>query len=240
MVNVKDDRQRLSVSVDDGTFDVFVAKPKDVPAAAVICVPSIFGLNSEADRWLRDYADAGFIASVYDPFWRTDPGGLSVSEDADRKRAQTRRDAFVASDGIRDLEGVISAMRALTECNGNVAVAGYCFGGRYAMIAAARLDVQAAVTFHGIRMGDNLEDARSMKVPVSFHFGDEDHSTPMTEVNAIIDAAKDGADAQIVVYSGVGHSFTWHGHKLFDRTADETSFRHALALLEPLNRKENA
>jgi carboxymethylenebutenolidase len=239
MVNAKDDRQTLSVIVDDGTFDAFVARPKDVPAAAVICVPSIFGLNSETDRWLRDYADAGFLACVYDPFWRSDPGELSVTDDGDRKRAQTRRDAFVCDDGIRDLNATIAAMRALPECNGNVAVAGYCFGGRYAMIAAARLDVQAAVTFHGICMGDNLEEARSMKVPVSFHFGDEDHSTPMAEVNAIIDAAKDDADAEIVVYPGVGHSFTWHGHKWYDRSADETSFRRALALLEPLNRKGN-
>jgi carboxymethylenebutenolidase len=235
-----DDRRRLNVIVDDGTFGVFVAQPKDVPAAAVICVPSIFGLNSETDRWLRDYADAGFLACVYDPFWRTDPGGLSVVGDTDRARAKTRRDAFVADDGIRDLTGVIAAMRTLPACNGNVAVAGYCFGGRYAMIAAARLDVQAAVAFHGIRMGDNLEDARSMKVPVSFHFGDEDHSTPITEVNAIIEAAKDDADAEIVVYPGVGHSFTWHAHKWYDRNADETSFRRALALLEPLNRKGNA
>jgi carboxymethylenebutenolidase len=234
------ERIAVNVIVEDGSFEAYVARPDVVPAAAVVCVPSIFGVNSEAQRWLRDYSAAGFLACVYDPFWRTDPGGLSIGDDADRERAQKRRDAFKPDDGIRDVRGAIAAMRVLPECNGNVAVAGYCFGGRYAMIAAARFDVQAAVAFHGIRMGDNLDDARSMKVPVSFHFGDEDHSTPMTEINAIIDAAKDDADAEIVVYPGVGHSFTWHGHKWYDRNADETSFRRALALLEPLNRRVNA
>jgi carboxymethylenebutenolidase len=203
----------------------------------VIIVPSIFGLNEETNRWLAAYSAEGFLTAVYDPFWRTDPGSLSVIDPADRARAQARRDAFEAEDGVRDLRFAIAAMRALPESNGNVAVGGYCFGGRYALIAAARLDVQAAFAFHGIRMGDNLEDARNIRVPVSFHFGDDDHSTPMSEVRAIQAAVEGNPNVELCVYPGVGHSYTWHGHQLHHPAADAESWRRVMAVLAPLRER---
>jgi carboxymethylenebutenolidase len=227
-------RTTIEVRVDDGSFELEIVAPESLPAAGVVIVPSIFGLNEEADRWLREYSAAGFLAAVYDPFWRTDPGALSVTLDEDRVRAKARRDGFAADDGIRDLRGAIETLRALPENNGNVAVPGYCFGGRYALIAAARLNVQAAVAFHGIRMGDNLDDARAVRVPVSFHFGDDDHSAPMSEVRALIDASRGNRNVELCVYPGVGHSFTWHGHPLHDPAAEAESWRRAMAVLAPL------
>ncbi len=227
-------RATLEVAAGDGSFQLETAAPAVLPAAAVIIVPSIFGLNEETKRWLAAYSAAGFFTAVYDPFWRTDPGPLSVTDAADRSRAQARRDAFVADDGVRDLRAAIAAVRALPACNGNVAVGGYCFGGRYALIAAARLDVQAAFAFHGIRMGDNLEDARNIRVPVSFHFGDDDHSTPMSEVRTIAAAVEGNPNVELCVYPGAGHSYTWHGHASYDAAADAASWRCAMALLAPL------
>jgi carboxymethylenebutenolidase len=177
---------------------------------------------------------------VYDPFWRSDPGSLALGVDADRERAARRRDAFVPEDGVRDLAGAVAALRALPESNGNVAAAGYCFGGRYAMIAAARLDVQAAVAFHGICMGESLDAARAIRVPVSFHFGDEDHSTPMTEVRAIQAAVAGNPQVELCVYEGVGHSFTWHGHARYDAAADAASFQRAMHVLAPLQQEQTA
>lgn len=232
-------KRRLAVAVSNGSFQLEVVEPQHAPAPAVVIVPSIFGLNDETDRWLADYAAEGFIAAVYDPFWRTDPGTLSVSAEPDRERARARRDAFVAEDGVRDVAAAVAALRGLPDCNGNIAVAGYCFGGRYALIAAARLDVQAAVSFHGIRMGDSLEDARNIRVPVSFHFGDNDHSTPMSEVRAIQAAVQGNSNVELCVYEGVGHSYTWHGHPLHDPEAERTSWDRAMAVLAPL-RKERA
>jgi carboxymethylenebutenolidase len=227
----------IEIAVDDGAFQLKIATPAAVPAATVIIVPSIFGLNEESDRWLSVYSAEGFLTAVYDPFWRTDPGALSVTDPAERVRAQARRDAFEVEAGVRDLRAAIAAMRARPESNGNVAVGGYCFGGRYAMIAAARLDVQAAFSFHGISMGDSLEDARNIRVPVSFHFGDDDHSTPMSEVRAIQAAVEGNPLVELCVYAGVGHSYTWHGHRLHHPVADAESWQRAMAVLAPLRKR---
>jgi carboxymethylenebutenolidase len=231
-------KRMQAIAVDDRSFDVDIAIPGTLPTAAIVIVPSIFGLNSETDRWLADYSAEQFIAAVYDPFWRTDPGSLSVTDQRDRARAQKRRDAFDSADGVRDLTAAIAAMRALPECNGNVAVAGYCFGGRYELIAAAVLDVQAAVSFHGIRMGDQLAEARAIRVPVSFHFGDDDHSTPMNEVRAIQSAVAGNPLVELCVYEGVGHSFTWHGHALYHPEADQQSWQRAIDVLAPLRSEQ--
>jgi carboxymethylenebutenolidase len=226
--------KQVTVRVEDGAFPLLVACPAVLPAAAVVCVPSIFGINAEARRWLEQYSAAGFLTAVYDPFWRTLPGALDIGDAEQARKARARRDAFKADDGVRDLRGATDAVRALPECNGNVAVAGYCFGGRYALIAAAQLDVQAAVAFHGIRMGDSVADVRPLRCPVSFHFGDDDHSTPMSEVEAIQTALRDDPNAHIYVYPGVGHSYTWRGHRLYDDLAARLSEERALSLLETL------
>jgi len=214
--------------------ETFSALPSRTPAPAIVLVPSIFGLNDETRRWLQMYSDAGFVALVYDPFWRTAPGALSVTDPEDRKKAQHRRDHFDVEQGVSDLDDIITIARGMPESNGKVAVVGYCFGGRYAMIAAARLDVQAGVAFHGISMGQSLEVAPAIKAPVSFHFGDDDHSTPMSEVEQIQAAFAGNPLADIYVYRGAGHSFTWHGHRLYDAAADETSMRRARNVLDTL------
>jgi len=47
-------RTTIEVRVDDGSFELEIVAPESIPAAGVVIVPSIFGLNEEADRWLRD------------------------------------------------------------------------------------------------------------------------------------------------------------------------------------------
>ena len=223
-------------NADGSSFPALLARPAKVPAAAVVCVPSIFGVNDEARRYLRQYADAGYVALVYDPFWRTTPGPLSPTEDADRRIAMTRRDGFIVGEGVTDLRSAIGAVRSLDACNGKVAIAGYCFGGRYAYLAATQLDVDAAISYHGIRIGDSLAGAGPLRCPATFHFGDQDHSVPMSEVDAIRLALRDDPRAEICVYPGVGHSFTWRGYHLYDEAAAHVAEARALALLATLSR----
>lgn len=211
-----------------------VARPARTPAPAIVIVPSIFGLNDESQRWLRFYSAEGFLTFVYDPFWRTAPGALEMDAPGGREKAHARRDAFVAEAGVTDLAAVIARVRAMPECNGKVAVVGYCFGGRYAVIAAARLDVDAVVSFHGIRVGDSLEEARRIRVPASLHFGDSDRSAPLPEVEAVQDAVRGNPQVELFIYPGVGHSFTWPGNQHYDAAADAASMERAMRVLRAL------
>jgi carboxymethylenebutenolidase len=223
-----------NIRASGGSFPALVAYPARTPAPAIVCVSSIFGVTDEAKRWLRADSAAGFLTLVYDPFWRTDPGPLSPLIDSERERATARRNATAVEDATADLAAVIDAARALPECNGRVAVVGYCFGGRYAFIAAATLPIDAAVSYHGILIGESLEVASAIRVPVSLHCGDIDPECPMTEVEAIRAATKDNPLVDLHVYAGVGHSFTWRDYRKYDAAAAAQSEARAFALLDTL------
>lgn len=216
------------------TFTALVAAPPAEVAPAIVCVPSIFGITEEAQRWLRVDSAAGFLTLVYDPFWRSDPGPLSPLNDAERARATARRDRTDVDDATADLAAVIDAARAMPGCNGKVAVVGYCFGGRYAVIAAARLPIDAAVSYHGILIGKSLADAANIRTPISLHFGGSDPACPMSEVDAIRTATAGNPLVDIHVYPGVGHSFSWRDYHRYHEGAATLSDERAFALLDTL------
>ena len=84
-----------------------------------------------------------------------------------------------------DIEDLIKDLKARPECNGKVGVLGFCFGGRYAHLAAARLGVDAAGAYHGTKIGEHLDETPQVTCPVSLHFGAVDPAVPMDEVEAI-------------------------------------------------------
>ena len=97
----------------------------------------------------------------------------------------------------------------MPQYNGKFAVAGYCFGGRYAFLAAARLHADAALSFHGANIGLHHRRSVECQMPGQLPLRrSEDHVAPMEEVNAIREALAANKDAEIFDYAGVGHSFT--------------------------------
>lgn len=224
----------LDVGVPGGRVHELLTAPAVTPAPAIVNVPAIFGVTDEAKRWLRDDAAAGFLTAVYDPFWRSDPGPLSPLDDAERARARARRDATAVADATSDLAAVIEVVRALPECNGKIAVVGYCFGGRFAFIAAAELAIDAAVSFHGILIGESLDVAADIRVPLSMHVGDDDPECPLAEIEAIRAATSGNRCVDLNVLPGVGHSFTWRNYRKFDAAAAAISEERAFALLDTL------
>jgi carboxymethylenebutenolidase len=110
--------------------------------------------------------------------------------------------------GMRDIEDLVRDLKSRPQCDGKVAILGFCFGGRYALLGAARLGVDAAASFHGTLMGQHLHEVDRVTCPVSFHFGDSDPVVPMEEVDAIREAFAGRAHADIGVYRGAGHNFS--------------------------------
>lgn len=188
---------------DNETFTGYLAEPDgDGKAPAILLITAIFGVDDEmialSDAWAAD----GFLVSTPDIFWRVMPGPT-----ADMEKAFERYEAFDFDQGVKDVEDLIADLKAHPRCNGKVAVLGFCFGGRYAHVAAARFGIDAAGSFHGTRIGDNLDETSNIKCPVSYHFGAEDPVVPMDEVDAIRSAFAGHDAVEISVYDGAGHNF---------------------------------
>jgi carboxymethylenebutenolidase len=152
-----------------------------------------------ADAWAAD----GFLVSTPDIFWRVMPGPT-----ADMEKAFARYEAFDFEKGMSDVEDLIKDLKAHPRCNGKVAVLGFCFGGRYAHLAASRLGADAAAAYHGTMIGLHLDEVDKISCPVSWHFGDQDPVVPMEEVGQIKEAFAGHGNAEIVVYEGAGHNFS--------------------------------
>lgn len=169
----------------------------------ILMIPAIFGTDSEmvelADAWAAD----GFVVSVPDIFWRVMPGPT-----ADMEKAFARYGAFDVEQGYKDVEDLLKDLRINPRCNGKVAVLGYCFGGRYAQYAVARLGADAAGAFHGTMIEAELDPMPPKSCPVSYHFGAEDPVVPMEAVEQIRAAFAGHDHADIVAHDGASHNFS--------------------------------
>jgi carboxymethylenebutenolidase len=185
-------------------FDGYLTEPAGTgKAPGILLITAIFGVDQEmrelADAWAND----GFVVSVPDIFWRQIPGPT-----ADMAVAFDRYGKFDPVQGMKDIEDLLKHLRTLPRCNGKVAILGFCFGGRYALLGAARLGIAAAGSFHGTAMGQHVDEVPKIACPVSFHFGDQDHVVPMDEVAQIQKAFSGRTNADIAVYAGAGHNFS--------------------------------
>jgi len=187
---------------DGETFDGYLSAPAGDKAPGLLLITAIFGVDDEmrelSDAWAAD----GFLVSTPDIFWRQHPGPT-----ADMDVAFGRYEKFDPVQGMLDIEDLVNDLKNRPQCNGKVAVLGFCFGGRYAHLCAARLGVDAVGAFHGTAIGQHLDETDKVKCPVSFHFGSEDPVVPMDEVDAIKKSYASHANAEIVVHEGASHNF---------------------------------
>lgn len=189
---------------DGETFDGYVVEPAgDGKVPGLLLITAIFGVDEEMRTLSDAWANDGFVVSAPDIFWRQIPGPT-----ADFEIALDRMAKFELDQGLKDVEDLIADLRAHPRCNGKVAVLGFCFGGRIAHLAAARLGADAAGAFHGTAIGLHLDEVDKINVPISYHFGEEDPVVPMDEVKAIREAFAGKSGAEIKSYPGATHNFS--------------------------------
>ncbi len=200
-------------------FTGYLATPmSDAQAPGILLITAVFGIDDEMKELSNAFANDGFVVSVPDIFWRVMPGPT-----ADMEKAFDRYGKFDPDQGMLDIEDLINDLKARPQCNGKVAVLGFCFGGRYAHLAAARLDVDAAGAYHGTAIGLHLDETDKVKCPVSFHFGDQDPVVPMDEVEAIKKSYAGRDNAEIAVYAGASHNFSMPYKEGYDPAAAAAS-----------------
>jgi carboxymethylenebutenolidase len=182
-----------------------------VPAPGLVVLPPIFGLEPVMRTFADECAARGFVVLAVNQFWRDTEPQWFARDDEGRAHATPRAQRVDVAQLVGDVGTAIDYVRARPECSGRVGVVGFCFGGRYAFLAAARLDVDAVGAFHGTQIGISLADAPNVRVPLSFQFGGDDPLTPPAEIEAIRNALAHRGDAEIVVHPGAVHNFSLPG-----------------------------
>jgi carboxymethylenebutenolidase len=194
-------------------YEACPASPGKYPA--VLIIPEVFGMHEHIKDVARRYARAGFLGVTFEPYAR-EGGVLHLpSIDAVRKVVDPVPDERVMS----DLDAVMAYVRKHRAVHaGRVGVTGFCRGGMYALLFAARnRDVKAAVAWYGqikpaitkgVRTEGPLDVAARIQSPVLGLYGAEDMGIPVADAKAMEAAIKaSGSTAEFVIYPGAPHAF---------------------------------
>ena len=204
-----------------GTFSAYIARPKTSPASAVIVLQELFGVNADIRKHCDELAEQGYLADAPDLYWRQEPGvDLSVTSQADWDHGLRLYEAYDREAGVADIKDTIDAVRSLAECNGKVALLGYCLGAPMVFMTAVRNDsIDAAVWYHGADTDKYLGEVDGLHAPILVHLAEEDEFISKTAQAAIRAALAKKSNATVYSYPGQCHAFSRHNGKHYNAAA---------------------
>jgi carboxymethylenebutenolidase len=105
---------------------------------------------------------------------------------------------------------------------------GFCMGGTISFLAACKLNgLSAAVCYYGGQIAKNADE--KPKIPTQMHFGEEDASIPMSDVEMI--KKKRGGDCEIFVYPNAQHGFHCDERGSYNAEAAKLAWQRSMAFL---------
>lgn len=191
--------ETLTLTASDGhSFGAYLARPEGKPRGGVVIIQEIFGVNSHIRSVADEYAADGYLACCPALYDRIKPGIELGYSEADIAEGLGYKNEVGNDAPLLD----IAAARDAVAASGKVGVVGYCWGGLITWLTACGVEgFSAASSYYGGGIGGakDLEPG----CPVIFHFGDQDHAIPMSEVESVREAQP---DSRVFVYPA-GHGF---------------------------------
>jgi len=223
-----------SIAAPEGThFDAYISGDTGTGRPGLVIFTPIFGLDGDMTAVADQWAEEGYLVAVPDYFFRVAPGVLDRSEEG-RKKGFARWEKLDVHRTVEDMRPVFALLRGTPACNGRVGAIGFCAGGEFAFLAATRLGADAAGAFHGTRIHNHLAEAHRAQGRISLHYGGNDPLVPMSEVTQIQAALTGNAKADIHVYDGAGHGFSFKGRPSYHEFAATNSRSRAAEVLGAL------
>jgi carboxymethylenebutenolidase len=218
----------------DGAFKAYVAAPQGKPAAAIVVIQEIFGINAVMRQLTDAFAAHGYLAICPDLFWRLEPGiELTDQTKVEWDDALGYMKRFDVGKGVEDIAATIDHVRADPRSNGKVGAVGYCLGGRLAFLTAARTDADAAVGYYGVGLENLLGE--TIKAPLLLHIAGRDSFSSKDAETKVVDALKDNPLVTLAIYPDRDHAFARPRGEHYDATdaalAEQRTLAHLKAAL---------
>jgi carboxymethylenebutenolidase len=182
---------------DGHEFQAYLAAPPGRPRGALLVIQEIFGINSHIRDLTDRFAAEGYTVIAPSLFDRVRRGIELGFAPADLQEGMGYVKQLDPEATRRDL----AAALAVVKHSGRAGAVGYCWGGSLAYLAAGELPLACAVVYYG-RVVNYLD--RKPRCPVMYHFGTEDRSIPLADVERIRAAYP---QAPVYTYEGAGHGF---------------------------------
>ncbi len=200
----------------------FVASPEQLPAPGVLLIHDIHGPNAFYHDLARRLAGAGFMAALPDLFARLEP----AANDS-REATTTRGRQLDQGQGLEDIRATLAWLQHQEQGTGKVGTIGFCMGGTFVMLTAARQPTpDASVAFYGFpkrqRTPNNPvvpsdeSEVMALASPLLAFWGEKDNGVGMDNVEEYrTEVTRHRKAHDFIVYPDVGHGFL-----TFDPEAD--------------------
>jgi carboxymethylenebutenolidase len=198
----------ITITVPDGTFTGYLAKPAKTPAPGVLVCQEIFGVNHVMRDLCDGLAGMGYVALCPDLFWRQQPGvQITDKSEAEWKQAFQLMQGFNVTKGVGDLIASLDLLRKDKAVSGRVGTVGYCLGGKLAYLMATRSSSDCNVSYYGVGIDALLGEASAITKPLLMHVAEEDQFVPKEAQAAIRKALGTNPKVEIHTYKGCDHAF---------------------------------
>ena len=223
---------------DGGTFQGYLALPEGGKGPGLMILQEIFGVN-EAIRATSDYfAEEGYVVLAPDMFHRLQTRVELGYSDAEFATAFDYLGKFDFAKAVEDMGATLDHLKGMDAVEGQgkgattqVAALGYCLGGALAYQAAAHCEVDAAVSYYGVYLEQQLHLKDRIACPMVMHFGGADDHVPMEAVGQIREAFAGADHVLINVYEGAPHAFANRFRDCYDKAAAGMAHSRTIALL---------
>ena len=189
----------IELTASDGhKLAAYRADPAGKPRGGIVVIQEIFGVNSHiksvADGWAAD----GYLAiapAMYDRVQKNYETGYTQDD------IQAGLKIMQGLDWNNTMKDVSAAVEA-AKTAGKVGILGFCWGGTVAWVAAARVSgLAASAPYYGGGIPNFIGE--KPKVPVMFHFGEQDQNPTLEQAKKVV-AAHPETSAH---YYPAGHGF---------------------------------
>lgn len=214
------DLSARTVQITSGNGDqieAYAASPGgETSRGGVVVIHHLPGYDRGTKEITRRFAELGYDAVCPNLYSRQAPGA-----DPDDAAATVRAAGGLADQQlVDDVTGAAAYLRSLPHSNRQVGSIGYCSGGRQSVLAACRVDLDAAVDCYGayvtgqppegfpIKVTPLYDDLPDLRCPLLGLFGDEDsHPSPehVAELAELLE--RHTKDFDYTSYAGAGHAF---------------------------------
>jgi len=191
----------------------------------IVVVHENRGLNPYIEDVGRRCAVGGFISIAPDAL--TPLGGYPGNDDEGRT-LQSKRDR---NEMLEDFIAAYEYLKKHPDCDGNVGVVGFCFGGWISNAMAVRIpDLKAAVPFYGGQPA--VEDVPKIQAPLLVIYAelDERVNAGWPAYEAALKA--NGKKYEMINYPGVNHGFHNNTTPRYDEAAAKAAWEKTIAFFK--------
>jgi carboxymethylenebutenolidase len=206
---------------DGHELDAYLVEPKGKPKGGLVVVQEIFGVTDHIKRVADQYAAKGYKVIAPAMFDRVERNVMLAYSEIEKGREYMRQLKWPST--LADVEAAANEIRGA----GSASVVGFCWGGTVAHVAASDLDIDAAISYYGGGVAKLLD--KRPQCPIMYHFGDQDASIPLPDVEKI---KKANPQSLLHVYAGAGHGFNCDERGSYSAKDALVAFERSIGFLQ--------